>query len=57
MFVEQSEYVPDLSEAAGLKVLITPQGHVPFPEDEGFFVTPGRSTAFGLRKVYNRKYM
>ena len=49
--VEQEEYLSQLSQAAGVKVVVHPQGQMPFPNEEGFFASPGHSTAIGLSKV------
>ena len=49
--IEQDEYVPDLSESAGIRVLIHDRGEMPFPEDKGVDISPGRLTSVGIRKV------
>lgn len=49
--IEQSEYVADLSEKAGVRVLIHHVGEMPFPEDRGIDILPGRLTSVGIRKV------
>lgn len=51
LFVNQNEYIPLLSQEAGVRVLITGQHNIPFPVDEGFTVSPGFATSIGLRKV------
>lgn len=51
LFVNQMEYIPSLSQEAGVRVLLTPQRNIPFPVDEGFTISPGFSTSIGLRKV------
>ena len=45
------EYIPSLTQEAGVRVLLTPQRVIPFPVDEGFTVSPGFSTSVGLRQV------
>ncbi|KXJ18999.1 Acid-sensing ion channel 4 [Exaiptasia diaphana] len=42
--IEQSEYIYGISPYAGLKVVIGPQGQMPFPLSEGINVGPGLST-------------
>ena len=54
--IEQDEYVADLSEKAGVRVLIHSIGEMPFPEDKGIDIAPGRLTSVGIRKVRNRKW-
>ena len=49
--IEQEEYIPELSQAAGVKVVVHQQGQFPFPNEEGYFASPGHSTAIGLSKV------
>lgn len=53
LFVNQNEYIPSISQEAGVRVLLTPQRSIPFPDDEGFTVSPGFATSIGLRKVGN----
>ena len=49
--MNQNEYIPSISQEAGVRVLLTPQRNIPFPVDEGFTVSPGFSTSIGLRQV------
>lgn len=51
LFINQQEYIPSLSQEAGVRVLLTPQRSIPFPVDEGFTVSPGFATSIGVRKV------
>ena len=51
LFVNQEEYIPSLSQEAGVRVLLTAERSIPFPVDEGFTVSPGFATSIGLRKV------
>ncbi len=51
--MNQNEYIPLLSQEAGVRVLINGQHNIPFPVDEGFTVSPGFATSIGLRKVCN----
>ena len=51
LFVNQDEYIPSLSQEAGVRVLLTDERSIPFPVDEGFTVSPGFATSIGLRKV------
>ena len=49
--MNQDEYIPSLSQEAGVRVLLTSERSIPFPFDEGFTVSPGFATSIGLRKV------
>lgn len=49
--MNQKEYIPILSQEAGVRVLITGQRSIPFPVDEGFTVSPGFATSIALRQV------
>jgi len=51
LFVNQKEYIPILSQEAGVRVLITGQRSIPFPVDEGFTVSPGFATSIALRQL------
>ena len=51
LYVEQDEYIESLSDAAGMRILVHNQTEMPFPEDEGFSVSPGSKTSVGLGKV------
>ena len=51
LFIDQEQYVANLATEAGVKVVIHDRGSMPFPEDAGMSIIPGRSTSIGLRKV------
>lgn len=51
LFLNQKEYVANLAAEAGIKVLIHKRGSMPFPEDKGITIMPGRSTSVGMREV------
>lgn len=48
--IESNEYVPEISQAAGARIVIHPQGEMPFPDEEGVNLVPGFSTAIGVRR-------
>ena len=50
-FLEQSEYASELTEVAGVRVLVHSQEKMPFPEDEGLSVSPARLTYVGINLV------
>ncbi|XP_033634671.1 amiloride-sensitive sodium channel subunit gamma-like isoform X1 [Asterias rubens] len=49
--IEETEYQPSVQEASGIRVLISEQYKMPFPEDAGINVAPGLLTSVGLRKL------
>ncbi|CAH1796191.1 unnamed protein product [Owenia fusiformis] len=51
LFIEQHEYVGDLSPGAGMRVVVHSVSQMPFPEDEGFDIAPGYATSVGLKKT------
>ncbi|XP_033096490.1 degenerin-like protein unc-105 [Anneissia japonica] len=62
LFIEQHEYLFDVSTSAGVRVVIHDQNKMPFPEDEGYFVSPGYHTSIALRRTctmtcYQRQIM
>ncbi|XP_070574558.1 uncharacterized protein [Ptychodera flava] len=50
LFIEQDEYIPLYGTEAGVRVLIHAPDITPFPEDNGFTVTPGTQTSIGIRR-------
>lgn len=51
MNIEQMEYMNELIDEAGLKIVIHNALQMPFPYDEGITVPPGFSSSVALRKV------
>ncbi|XP_038074050.1 degenerin unc-8-like [Patiria miniata] len=51
LYIDQPQYVPGLQNSAGVKVFISEQNQVPFPEDKGVIVGPGYETSIALKKV------
>lgn len=49
--VEQDDYIGDLAESAGVRIVVHSQDKMPFPEDEGVSVSPGQLTSLGLSMV------
>ena len=49
--IDQSEYIADVSDTAGIRVLVDNPGAMPFPEDLGLSVSPGFETSIGIRLV------
>lgn len=51
MFINQDEYVPVLTQEAGLRVMLHKQGQVPILEEDGFDVSPGTKSGISVRYV------
>ena len=49
--IDQDDYVKEVGDTAGLRVVVHPQDRMPFPEDEGITVATGYATSVGLRQV------
>lgn len=49
--IEQDQYIGDLGDAAGIRIVLHPQNTMPFPADDGVSVGPGLLTYIGLRMV------
>ncbi|XP_041464136.1 amiloride-sensitive sodium channel subunit beta-like [Lytechinus variegatus] len=48
LFVQQDEYMEDLTDVAGFRVIVHHPSNMPFPSDDGIFVSPGLVTAIGV---------
>ena len=55
IFIEQHEYIPTVSDSAGLRIIIHDQNEMPFPEDRGYNLSPGMKTSIGMDKVRYKK--
>ena len=53
--IQQYDYLEELSDAAGARILIHQSRTLPFPEDEGILVGPGKATSVGIKMVCNGK--
>ena len=51
IYVQSIEYVPSLSSALGIKMVIHNQSSMPFPENEGIVVKSGSLTQVGIKPV------
>lgn len=50
--VQQDEYFN--SDVAGIRIVISPQGEMPLPDDSGITVAPGQIMSIGIVQVnYN----
>lgn len=55
--IQQSEYISALAPDAGIRVSIHERGTYPFPEDDGFTISPGSASSVALRQVNNVLYI
>ncbi len=51
MYIAQDEYVPELTENAGVRVTVHDTAKMPFPDDEGILVSADFMTMIGLTLV------
>ncbi|XP_058861193.1 amiloride-sensitive sodium channel subunit gamma-like [Acipenser ruthenus] len=51
LFIQQIEYVKDVTHSAGIRLLVHNHAASPFPEDEGVNIPPGTETDIGMMKV------
>ena len=51
--IDQEQYVKEVGDTAGIRVVVHDQSRMPFPEEEGITVRPGHSTSVGVRQVGN----
>ena len=49
--INQNEYLTEGGDTAGLRMVVHPQTRMPFPEDEGITVSPGRATSVAIKQV------
>ena len=51
LHIHQEEYVDELAEAAGVRLVIHPQDRMPLPADEGIITNSGHATSIGITQV------
>ncbi|XP_041354877.1 amiloride-sensitive sodium channel subunit gamma-like [Gigantopelta aegis] len=50
MYAMVDEYIAEVADTVGFKILIHSQSVMPFPEDDGISISPGTSTSIGISK-------
>lgn len=50
-YLEQEEYLAELTESAGIRLSIHPQNIMPFPQDDSILVAPATLTFVSLTMV------
>ncbi|XP_028418268.1 amiloride-sensitive sodium channel subunit alpha-like [Dendronephthya gigantea] len=53
--IEENEYIGELSNEAGVRVVLHEQGVMHFPYEEGFSVAPGMATSVGITKTMMKR--
>ena len=56
LYIEQDEYIPSLTDGAGIKLLIHDRDKIPFPRKTGVLLTPHTITSISIRKVRRQQY-
>ncbi|XP_071845764.1 epithelial sodium channel subunit beta-like [Apostichopus japonicus] len=51
LFVEQDEYLADLTDTIGLSLVVHEADKMPLPEDDGILISTGFNTAIGIKKL------
>ncbi|XP_046571636.1 amiloride-sensitive sodium channel subunit gamma-like [Haliotis rubra] len=51
LYADEGEYISNLSSSVGFKVVVHSPNTMPFPEDDGFDISPGFATSVGVTKV------
>ncbi len=49
--MEEDEYIPELTESAGIRLSVGDQWVMPFPQDDSILVAPGELTFVGVTMV------
>ena len=52
LFIEQDEYIPDITEEAGIRVAVHEFDTTAHPHSEGVSITPNALTSLAVRQVY-----
>ena len=51
LFVNEDQYLPEMIDKVGVRVVIHNQSDVAFPEQDGFSIPPGMASFVGITKV------
>ncbi|XP_067675353.1 amiloride-sensitive sodium channel subunit gamma-like [Haliotis asinina] len=51
LYADEEEYISSLGSSVGFKVVVHSPNTMPFPEDDGFDISPGFATSVGVTKV------
>ncbi|CAD5123493.1 DgyrCDS11836 [Dimorphilus gyrociliatus] len=54
LFIDQSQYIKEIAESAGIQLVVHDPTDMPFPEDKGVAISPGKLSFIGFQlKVSN----
>ena len=51
LYIEQNEYLPILSDVAGIRLVIHNQTYMPLPEKEGIVLATGLASGIAITRV------
>ena len=51
LYLEQHEYIPQLTETLGYNVVVHHQDNMAYPEDHSILITPGAKTHISITRV------
>ena len=61
LYIQQNEYLPILSDTAGIRLIIHNHTYMPLPEKEGIVLSPGVATNIAITKAsahnFNNSYL
>lgn len=49
--IGQRDYIPNIGDTSGVRVVVHPQRRMSFPEDDGINVSPGYFSSIAIKKV------
>ncbi|XP_032229849.2 acid-sensing ion channel 2 [Nematostella vectensis] len=52
LFINQEQYIAPYTQEAGVRILLSDQNQIPFPDSDGFTVSPSSSSAVGIKKIF-----
>lgn len=55
--IEVDDYIPDLSESSGVRLLIHDPYNMAFVDTDGFSLAPGKDHIIGVKKVSVTTYL
>lgn len=49
--IDQKDYVKEMGDVAGIRIVVMSQNQMPLPEEQGLTVGPGHYTSIGVKQV------
>jgi len=53
--IDQKDYIPNIGDTSGIRVVVHPQRQMSFPEDDGVTISPGYFSSIAIRKVFKER--